>query len=78
MELDKPKEDKSVRGSADRLRSPVTGSVAPVPVEVRQPDPGALENLRSLIAPPMEWQRPIHGRGQPATQSRAKATKSRS
>jgi hypothetical protein len=27
--------------------------VTPVPVEVRQPDPGALESLRSLIAPPL-------------------------
>jgi predicted PurR-regulated permease PerM len=49
-ELDKPKDDKSVRGSAQRLGDPA-GSVKPVPVEVRQPDPGALENLRTLIAP---------------------------
>src|SRR6202045_1753578 len=28
-----------------------TGPQAPVPVEVRQPDPGALESLRTLIAP---------------------------
>jgi predicted PurR-regulated permease PerM len=51
-ELDKPKEDQSVRGSIARLGSPNTaGLITPVPVEVRQPDPGALENLRSLIAP---------------------------
>jgi len=51
-ELDKPKEDKSFRGSSDRLGSGNTaGSMTPVPVEVRQPDPGALENLRTLIAP---------------------------
>jgi predicted PurR-regulated permease PerM len=51
-ELDKPKEDKSVRGPAARLGDPTaTGPVRPVPVEVRQPDPGALENLRSLISP---------------------------
>jgi predicted PurR-regulated permease PerM len=51
-ELDKPKEDQSVRGSIARLGSPNTaGTITPVPVEVRQPDPGALENLRSLIAP---------------------------
>ncbi|MEA2909649.1 MAG: hypothetical protein QOJ15_1730 [Bradyrhizobium sp.] len=51
-ELDKPKEDKSFRGSFDRLGSVNTaGSMTPVPVEVRQPDPGALENLRTLIAP---------------------------
>jgi predicted PurR-regulated permease PerM len=51
-ELDKPKEDKSFRGYSDRLGSANTaGSMTPVPVEVRQPDPGALENLRTLIAP---------------------------
>ena len=51
-ELDKPKEDKSVRGSLDRFGgSNSAGSITPVPVEVRQPDPGALENLRTLIAP---------------------------
>ena len=50
-ELDKPKEDQSVRGSIARLGSPNAGPITPVPVEVRQPDPGALENLRSLIAP---------------------------
>jgi hypothetical protein len=51
-ELDRPKDDKPVRGSSDRLGSPnAAGSIAPIPVEVRQPDPGALENLRSLIAP---------------------------
>ncbi len=48
-ELDKPKDDKSARGSAPRLGDPA--GVKPVPVEVRQPDPGALENLRTLIAP---------------------------
>jgi predicted PurR-regulated permease PerM len=51
-ELDKPKEDKSVRGPAPRLGDPNTAaSTRPVPVEVRQPDPGALENLRTLISP---------------------------
>jgi predicted PurR-regulated permease PerM len=51
-ELDKPKEDQSGRGSVARLGSPnMAGPITPVPVEVRQPDPGALENLRSLIAP---------------------------
>jgi predicted PurR-regulated permease PerM len=51
-ELDKPKDDKSVRDSVARLGgSNTTGTITPVPVEVRQPDPGALENLRSLIAP---------------------------
>src|SRR5579872_3969224 len=47
-ELDKPK---------DPVATHVPGSVAgdtpvpPVPVEVRQPDPGALESLRTLISP---------------------------
>jgi predicted PurR-regulated permease PerM len=51
-ELDKPKDDRSARASLDRLGgSNSAGSITPVPVEVRQPDPGALENLRSLIAP---------------------------
>jgi predicted PurR-regulated permease PerM len=51
-ELDKPKDDKSVRDSIARLGgSNPAGTITPVPVEVRQPDPGALENLRSLIAP---------------------------
>src|ERR1700757_2499410 len=44
-EIDKPK-DPHVPGS-------VAGDtpVPPVPVEVRQPDPGALESLRTLISP---------------------------
>ncbi len=48
-ELDKPKDAApalppgSVAGS--------NASAPPVPVEVRQPDPGALENLRTLISP---------------------------
>lgn len=51
-ELDKPKDDKSARDSIARLGgSNAIGTITPVPVEVRQPDPGALENLRSLIAP---------------------------
>lgn len=50
-ELDKPK------GVTEKPVSPSLGSplgsrpVAPVPVQVLQPDPGALESLRSLIAP---------------------------
>jgi predicted PurR-regulated permease PerM len=51
-ELDKPKDDKSAHESIARLGgSNAAGTITPVPVEVRQPDPGALENLRSLIAP---------------------------
>jgi predicted PurR-regulated permease PerM len=49
-ELDKPKDPPSAT-----VRGPLQGKAgtpaAPVPVEVRQPDPGALESLRSLIAP---------------------------
>jgi len=51
-ELDKPKDDKFGRGPSQRLGDPnAAGPVRPVPVEVRQPDPGALENLRTLISP---------------------------
>jgi predicted PurR-regulated permease PerM len=51
-ELDKPK-----AGLPDKPVTPSLGDplgsrpVRPVPVEVLQPDPGALESLRSLIAP---------------------------
>lgn len=47
-ELDKPKDAASSRAPSSVL---VAGGPAPVPVEVRQPDPGALENLRTLISP---------------------------
>jgi predicted PurR-regulated permease PerM len=43
-ELDKPKE-------APSALSFKTPTPTPVPVEVRQPDPGALESLQSLISP---------------------------
>jgi predicted PurR-regulated permease PerM len=48
-ELDKPKDTVPARapGSLSNTSVPPT----PVPVEVRQPDPGALESLRSLISP---------------------------
>ena len=48
-ELDKPKDANSSLGV-----SPVVNQKAPltpVPVEVRQPDPGALESLQALISP---------------------------
>ncbi|MBB5046577.1 putative PurR-regulated permease PerM [Rhodopseudomonas rhenobacensis] len=49
-ELDKPNGARSA--PATKLgASPSRPAVAPVPVEVRQPDPGALESIRSLIAP---------------------------
>ena len=50
-ELDKPKDAASARAPGSVLGPGVAGPVAPVPVEVRQPDPGALESLRTLISP---------------------------
>lgn len=51
-ELDKPKSGLSDKSVAPALGNPFgPRSVTPVPVEVLQPDPGALESLRSLIAP---------------------------
>jgi predicted PurR-regulated permease PerM len=50
-EIDKPKDAASTRASNPIASSSAPGSQAPVPVEVRQPDPGALESLRTLIAP---------------------------
>jgi predicted PurR-regulated permease PerM len=50
-ELDKPKDTASARAPGFVLGPGVLGPVAPVPVEVRQPDPGALESLRILISP---------------------------
>jgi hypothetical protein len=48
-ELDKPKDAASALGASasPKAAAPLT----PVPVEVRQPDPGALESLQSLISP---------------------------
>lgn len=48
-ELDKPKElgPAATPGLLPGTKPPLT----PVPVEVRQPDPGALESLQSLISP---------------------------
>jgi predicted PurR-regulated permease PerM len=48
-ELDKPKEAASAPGVGASLKAPVPP--VPVPVEVRQPEPGALESLQSLITP---------------------------
>jgi len=50
-EIDKPKDAASTRASNPIAGSSAAGPQAPVPVEVRQPDPGALESLRTLIAP---------------------------
>ena len=48
-ELDKPKEAAPSLGASINPRT--SGPTPPVPVEVRQPDPGALENLKALISP---------------------------
>lgn len=51
-ELDKPKAGSPDKPSAPSLSNPLASRpITPVPVEVLQPDPGALESLRSLIAP---------------------------
>src|SRR5712672_90860 len=50
-ELDKPKNAASARTSSPVLGPGGPGPVTPVPVELRQPDPGALESLRTLISP---------------------------
>ena len=48
-ELDKPKDSSSSAGAAPAARP--AAQAPPVPVEVRQPDPSALESLQSLISP---------------------------
>ena len=50
-ELDKPKDAASARASGSAVGPNAPGPLTPVPVEVRQPDPGALESLRTLISP---------------------------
>jgi predicted PurR-regulated permease PerM len=55
-ELDKPKVGSGAGAAAPPTNPVLSGAagnanVRPVPVEVLQPDPGALESLRSLIAP---------------------------
>jgi predicted PurR-regulated permease PerM len=49
-ELDKPKDPVAARATGS-LAGNTSVPPKPVPVEVRQPDPGALESLRSLISP---------------------------
>jgi predicted PurR-regulated permease PerM len=48
-ELDKPKE--AATAQEGTLSPRAATPLKPVPVEVRQPDPGALESLQSLISP---------------------------
>jgi predicted PurR-regulated permease PerM len=51
-ELDKPKAGPAADTRSSPLTEPSASKpVTPIPVEVRPPDPGALESLRSLIAP---------------------------
>ena len=50
-ELDKPKDASVPRPSSPTLSTNSPAPLTPVPVEVRQPDPGALESLRALISP---------------------------
>jgi predicted PurR-regulated permease PerM len=50
-ELDKPKDGSSPPTPGAILSSKAAAPLLPVPVEVRQPDPGALESLRALISP---------------------------
>jgi predicted PurR-regulated permease PerM len=51
-ELDKPKVGSPDKPVTPQLINPIgSRPVTPVPVEVLQPDPGALESLRSLISP---------------------------
>src|SRR5580698_10281925 len=51
-ELDKPKVGAPDQAITPPLSNPIgSRPVTPVPVQVLQPDPGALESLRSLIAP---------------------------
>src|SRR6202521_5048151 len=50
-ELDKPKDAAPTLGAGTSLTPKTSGPLTPVPVEVRQPDPSALESLESLISP---------------------------
>jgi predicted PurR-regulated permease PerM len=50
-ELDKPKDGGEAALAPKPSLTPSATPPAPVPVEVRQPDPGALESLRALISP---------------------------
>lgn len=47
-ELDKPRADD---GPPSFTGQPESGGARPIPVEVRQPDPGALQTLRAFITP---------------------------
>jgi hypothetical protein len=49
-ELAKPKDAASARASSSTVSPNMPRPQTPVPVEVRQPDPGALESLRTMIS----------------------------
>jgi predicted PurR-regulated permease PerM len=50
-ELDKPKEAAPPLAAGTSMTPKASAPLTPVPVEVRQPDPSALESLQSLISP---------------------------
>jgi predicted PurR-regulated permease PerM len=50
-ELDKPHDAPASAAPAANLGTKSRPTSAPVPVEVRQPDPGAIESLKALISP---------------------------
>jgi predicted PurR-regulated permease PerM len=50
-ELEKPKERTIRPGTSEAPATPPGQETAPIPVEVRQPPPGALESVARLIAP---------------------------
>ena len=50
-ELDKPNDTGSKASSSSILAPKTAAPLSPLQVEVRQPDPGALESLRTLISP---------------------------
>ena len=50
-ELDKPKDAASALGSGALIAPKASAPLTPVPVEVLQPDPSAMESLQSLISP---------------------------
>jgi predicted PurR-regulated permease PerM len=50
-ELDKPKDAAGGLGGGALVSPKTPAALPPVPVEVRQPDPSALESLQSLISP---------------------------
>jgi len=50
-ELDRPKDVQAAQGTTPSNKAPLGQDVRPIPVEVRQPPPTALESIASLISP---------------------------